>query len=417
MRMKSLLIGAVALAAAAGIFAGRAIPPALADRGCPADPNAADAARGVVAIADGRVLADSSTVPTLAGGAPGSMLRHVASSDAGVAYVRDRVGADDLVIASGGTTTVLPQGGEASHPAWSPTGALVWGLDDRLVLRSAAGVVRSVAGPVPGGAMEAPLFDSDTIVAVVSAAPTRAVPEDAWSDDLWRYVPQRGSWTRLTTFPAGTDRWTAVRTPMVAPDGSIEFVVVSGRGSQLGLPHFALWQLHGDHAHLVEPLDGERYLAGYAPTGERLWNVPDRAAAMWLITRDTPSGEMTVGCGAVAVDPMDAVDPDRTGHEQRPRATSAPATGEPADPVETALLVGDFTSDVAAGVIARQVARAYEGSVPVDVVHGGGGSNIVRPQHWAVIVRLPGNTDGSAELAALRAMLPQFARHSWIVVP
>ena len=62
------------------------------------------------------------------------------------------------------------------------------------------------------------------------------------------------------------------------------------------------------------PLDGERYLAGYATDGARLWNVPDRATETWLIQLDTPGGPQTVGCGAVAVDPMDVPDPDRTGH-------------------------------------------------------------------------------------------------------
>jgi hypothetical protein len=85
--------------------------------------------------------------------------------------------------------------------------------------------------------------------------------------------------------------------------------------------------------------------------------------------------------------------------------------------MEAALLIGDFPSQVAADVIAQQVTQAYEGGVPVDVVQGGGSSTIVQPNRWAVLVRLPATTDGSAELAALQAKLPDYAEHMWVVVP
>ena len=53
------------------------------------------------------------------------------------------------------------------------------------------------------------------------------------------------------------------------------------------------WQVsrHGFRDGL-RPLDhdGERYLAGYATDGARLWNVPDRATETWLIQLDTPRG-------------------------------------------------------------------------------------------------------------------------------
>ena len=139
--------------------------------------------------------------------------------------------------------------------------------------------------------MFAPVFVGRDIVAAVSAAPTAAVPEDEWSDDLW--ILHGARWHRLTAFAAGTDRWTAIRTPFLATDGSVEFVVVQGRGSQDVSPSFSLWRLRGNSVHRVAQLDGVRYLAGYAPDGARLWNVPDRATETWLIQRDTGNGPLT----------------------------------------------------------------------------------------------------------------------------
>jgi hypothetical protein len=264
----------------------------------------------------------------------------------------------------------------------------------------------------------APVFSGHGIVAAVSAAPTTAVPEDEWSDDLW--LLRGGRWHRLTAFAAGTDRWTAIRTPFPAADGSVEFVVIQGRGSEDALPQFSLWRLRGVAVHRVMSLHGERYLAGYAPDGARLWNVPDRATETWLIQRDTPNGPQTVGCGAVAVDPMDMADPDRTGHAApapKVKPNERTTLPDPGDPMEAALLIGDFTTQVAADVVAQQVTHVYDGSVPVDVVQGGRGSTIVRPDRWAVVVRLPATTDGSAELAALQLALPDYADHMWVVVP
>ena len=87
------------------------------------------------------------------------------------------------------------------------------------------------------------------------------------------------------------------------------------------------------------------------------------------------------------------------------------------DPIESALLVGDFASEMAAGVVAQQVSRAYGHAVPVDVIRGGQGSGVLRPGRWAVVVRLSGTTDGTAELDAFRAAFPALAAHVWIAVP
>jgi hypothetical protein len=120
----------------------------------------------------------------------------------------------------------------------------------------------------------------------------------------------------------------------------------------------------------------------------------------------------------VAVDPMDAPDPDRVaGTTPAPRTHREVARLDPGDPMEPALLIGDFPSEVAADVVAQQVTQAYGGGLPVDVVQGGGGSTIVEPDRWAVLVRLAATTDGSGELEEMQAMLPDYADHMWVVVP
>ena len=110
---------------------------------------------------------------------------------------------------------------------------------------------------------------------------------------------------------------------MATPDGSIEFVVIRGRASMTAMPRFSLWRLRDGVVERIASLSDERYLAGFDGEGARLWNVPDRANARWLIRRETTTGEETVGCGAVAVDPFDVVDPDRTGHEPPSRASGS----------------------------------------------------------------------------------------------
>jgi hypothetical protein len=410
-----LIVAALCGVSILGWTLGHGTEPAVAAHECPGDVGAADGTQGIAAVQNGRLVGVTASSAAASFDA-GAVARQVTANGGGAAYVEDRRGSDAIVLLTPDGSRVLPQRGEAYHPTWSADGRLAWGVDDRLVVRSASGE-RTVAGPQPGGIVFAPVFAGRDIVAAVSAAQTSAVPEDEWSDDLW--LLHGGHWRRLTAFAAGTDRWTAIRTPFLAADGSVEFVLVRGRGSEDALPSFSLWRVRGTSVHRVAPLDGERYLAGYAPDGERLWNVPDRATATWLIQRDTPSGPVTVGCGAVAVDPMDVPDPDRTGHAapRHPRSTERIDPTDPGDPMEAALLIGDFPSEVAADVVAQQVSSAYDGGRPVDVVQGGKASTIVQPDRWAVLVRLSATTDGSAELAALQTKLPDYADHMWVVVP
>ena len=269
---------------------------------------------------------------------------------------------------------------------------------------------------MPNATIVAPVFDGPDVVAVISAAPTRAVPEDEWSNDLWRYRSDQtlGPAHRV---PAGADRWTAIRTPFATPDGSIEFVMIRGRASQTRMPRFALWRLRGDRVTRLASLPDERYLAGFDGEGARLWNVPDRANARWLIERET-----TAGRRRSAAEPSPSIRwmwSIRIGRAtQRLLCAATHAVAEiSGDPIESALLVGDFASETAAGVVAQQVSRAYGHAVPVDVIRGGQGSGVLRPGRWAVVVRLSGTTDGIAEIGAFRAAFPALAAHVWIAVP
>jgi hypothetical protein len=407
--MRSKIIAGLLVLAACGAAVGwRSIPHAIADDACggPGGQRVVTIDAGQVTDGHGRRVGaervgDAYQVRHLSGGPDGSLV-----------YVRDAAGDDAVVVeVQGSAPVVIPQRGEVMHPSWGADGTLAWGLDDALVVRGADGSISRVPGPRPGGQVVAPAIEGATVVAAVAAGPTRSVPEGDRSDDLWRFAD--GTWTRLTHFPSDADRWTAIRTPMTSSDGSIWFVVVRGRASATSFPRFALWRLDHGRATLQRSLPGEMYLAGFAADGRPLWNVPDRANARWLVRSDDGR---PVGCGAVAVDPMDAVDPDRTGRAAPP-ARGRVGHHELGDPSEVALLVGDFSGKTAAAVVADRLTRAYAGRYPVDLVYGEHGSAVVRPYAWAVLVRLGAATDGGRELAELRRLVPDLADHTWIVVP
>lgn len=406
MRSKVLLAVAVVVALCAAALGWRSFPRAIASDACGTAPRGAR-----LVTVDGGRLTDGHGHVAAASDPGGSVqARHVAWSDAGIAYVLDHAGDDDVVVSAGGRQRVLPQQGEAMHPAWGADGRLAWGVGDDLAVMARTGHVRTISGPRPGGVVIAPAFDGRSVVAAVAAGPTAAVPEDEWSDDLWRL--SGSGWVRLTHFPAGHDRWTAIRTPLTAPDGSVWFVVVAGRASATRSPRFSLWRLVGAHASRARTLPGETYVAGFDGDGRPLWNVPDRANERWLVRDD--DGEL-VGCGGVAVDPIDTVDPDRTGHAPARRTTVA--REEVGDPAEVALLVGDFASKTAAAVVADRLTSAYHGTVPIDLLEGDASSAVLAPGAWGVVPRLGAATDGGPELGRLRTLVPDLARHTWIVVP
>ena len=173
MRTRSSIAAALCGVTILGWTVGHGSGPAVAARECPADVGAANHAIGVDAVYQGGLVGTASSADARQ---PSSVVaRQVATSAGRTAYVEDRRGADAIVVSTPHGTRVLPQTGEAYHPTWSDRGAVAWGVDDKLVVRSVSGE-RTIAGPQPGGIVFAPVFVGRAIVAAVSAAPTAAVP-------------------------------------------------------------------------------------------------------------------------------------------------------------------------------------------------------------------------------------------------
>ena len=341
------------------------------------------------------------------------VVRHVASrAGVGTAYVRDRKGGDLVVSITGRGVRRYATHAEASQPSLSARGDLVWAERSGLRLVGAgARTPRAIAGPVRGGMTFSPLFAStNTIVVAVAAPPTAAVPEDEYLSNLWRYDVRSSRWVRVTQFSGGADRWTIVRTPFLAPDGSIQFVRVTGRASVDRPPRYQLWRLHGDLARRLRVLPGEMYLAGFDGSN-RLWNIRAGASGAWLIRRERADGTLEdAGCGAVMVDPLDRTDPDvRSGG----RASAIGATSLSDPPTGDAILVGDFSSVAAADGASATIGAAF-GSTP-SVVDAGTQPAVVRPGVWALLISIAPGADAEAELARFRTAVPAFAGWSWIV--
>ena len=433
--MRKLLIGMVSVAAAAaGLVSGSAVgtPPTVIramDIGCGPVPAFARGTapglavgRGLWAAAGGRLVslgAGRSFQP--AGLAAGGTIRHVATSEGvGTAYVVDRSGGDVLITVTAEGTASLPQRSEVAHPAWSSDGDLAWATGTSIAVRDAhTGQVEHIRSPVPGGSVFSPVFLAPRrLVAVVSSPPNELVPEGERLGNLWATHVGGARWHRLTEFRADGDRWVTVRTPVVRGHG-IDFVRVAGRGSAPRPPRFELWRFERGAARRVSSLDGERYLAGLL--GERLvWNVPDPLRGRQMLAVEGRTGLRTIGCGAVAADPLDVVDPDR-----RPgRGIHVPARGDwpeleassDGHGEEIAVIVGDFAVATEAEGVATAIRAEFPGS-QVEVVDSTTAPLAIRPGVFGALLHLPNDADPTTALADFRRLLPQYAASSWIVTP
>jgi hypothetical protein len=338
----------------------------------------------------------------------GGVARHIAAAPGlGTAYVADLPGRDVLVTISPDGVTEIAAQGEAAHPAWSSRGDLVWADGDFAFLRVRSprdGALRDVARPQGSVAVFAPIFTgSSEILAVVQE------PQEAWSaadatvDNLWRFDLVRGTWRRLTAFTADGSRWTAIRTPVVEPGGTVAFVRVHGDGKETEQPAFELWRLSGAVATKVRDLTGEMFLAG-ASTQGLLWNAHD--GVEWQLSLDRGQVLEPLGCGAVSVDPRTEPDPDLADDEEAGGSTPEPIE-EPAMDAQLAVLVGDFQSQVEASTVAAELG--------FDVIDHTAAPGAVAPEAWAVVRRLAPEMDPEAALAELRAGHPQYAERSYIV--
>lgn len=445
MKRRHVIATVVAASTAAGLLAaGAGGTPARSvranpSRGCPSLPAFARSApglvsgRGVWAVAGGRLvsvgagrgvtaegLASLGAHRALATSIGRGTIKHLAvRRRIGAAFIIDRAGADVVVAMTHEGVDVLPQAGEASHPVWSASGRLAWSMGSSIAIRDpVTGEVDELSVPVRGASVFAPVFLSERrIAAVVSAPPDERVPEGEQLADLWETEIAGTRWRRLTHFRAGGDRWVTVRTP-IARAGGIDFVRVSARGSSTEAPTFELWRFEHGSASLVRRLESERYLAGRL-RGRFVWSRPDQMHGRHLLQVER-AGEMhTIGCGAVLVDPMDVVDPDRQdGGSYLPLRGDLPDASETRDAgaEEVAVIVGDYQTPAEAEAVVTVIRRAYPGSL-VEVVDNGDAPLAIRPGVFGALLHLPPDADPSAAIAAFRATLPAYTSNSWIVTP
>ncbi len=423
--MKKVITFVVAVAVGAlGVAArpGGAAPPASAvarcDGGGPARSDTHTLAVGAgFAGADGTAISQTGPAGTEVVVPPDGgrgVVRHVSSRPGvGTAYVRDRKGGDMVVSVTGRGIRRFATRDEALQPSLSAHGDLVWAERSGLRLVPAGARTReSIAGPTREGMTFSPVFASPrTIVVAVAAPPTAAVPEDEYLSNLWRYDLRSSRWVPSTHFRGGPDRWTIVRTPFLAPDGSIQFVRVSGRASIDRAPRYELWGLRGGIARRLRSLPDEMYLAGFDGSA-RLWNLREGATGAWLIRRERADGSLEdAGCGAVMVDPLDRADPDVRSRSRSSSIGAADATTS--SPAGDAIIVGDFSSAAAASDASATIGSAL-GSTP-SIVDAKTQPAVVRPGVWAVLIPVPAGADAEDELARFRATVPAFAGWSWIV--
>lgn len=391
-------------------------PPCGSGREAPPADSAAARGRGLAAVDGDRLVMIGSrgerSLHDLAGAGRG-MLRHAASlPGAGTAFVDDRPGPDVLNVVTTERARRIPGRGEVTHPAWSPGGDLAWAVDLSTleVWSPASGVRRMVPSPPGASGVFSPVFTGARALVAGASQQVGQVHDDVLND-LWRYDFDAERWAQLTHFEADEDRWSVVRTPVLAPDGSVLFVRVHGRASATELPSFELWALRGDEASEVRDLPGEMYLAGHLD-GLLVWNVFDPASGVWRLVAERPDGPEDLGCGAVSVDPRDAPDPDLLDDPadagQAEGAPPAPGSAEPG--AGLALLVGDLpTQEEAASLLPRVDAP---GAMVVDHATA---PAALRPGAWAVVVPVAPQMEPENALAAFRARHPHLAERTWIV--
>jgi hypothetical protein len=433
--IRKFVIGLLAVAsAAAGVVSGRAggapvaTVRAASGVGCPVLPVFAEGAaapaiaagRGLWAIAGGRLVSAAAgrSVPVPVGE---GTVRHVATSAGfGTAYVADLAGDDEVVVVTPSGTRRLQEGDEVTHPAWSPSGDLAWATGDGVaVLRRRTGRILRLEAPPRAGTVFSPAFlSSDRLAAVVSAPPSRQVPEGASLDQLWVTRLGADGWRRVTDFHATDDRWSTIRTP-IRFGGGLRFVRVTGRASATREPRYELWRYDHGRVARVSGLDGERYLAG-SRSGRLVWNVPDPAAARLILEVEKAGALRTIGCGAVMADPIDAVDPDRRsgrGAHVPPRG-DWPALDAPSRErtEEIAVIVGDFATAAEAEAVAADIRAAYPGA-RVDVTDSTTAPLAIGPGVFGALLHLPADADATAALSVFRDRLPQYGPNSWIVTP
>ena len=428
MVLRSIIASVLAVGTAVAVSAGSPSSPVHPPSACPVVSSrpvsgvAAAIRQGPLVARSGQLAAVGGPAIAVSTRAGDGAVRHVASDPQhGVVYVRDLPGGDDIVADTPAGSMRLHRPSEVSHPSWMPNGDIVWGEGSRLHFWShLTGAFSSSRPPVRGGLVFSPIARTARWVFAAVVEPLNGVPtEDERLSNLWRYDARGGGWQQVTRFHATADRWSIIRTPQIGPDG-IEFIRVHGTASGTQEPTFELWSLRGGDTRLEAVLPGERYLAGYRD-GVRLWNLPSVNPVTWVLARETNGGALQVlGCGAVAVDPVDVPDPDRV-------SPAAPTAQDPNYPIpppspqppahEVAILVGDYSGESGATNAAQQIIASYGLDAQVKVVDSDAAPTALKPGAWGAIMWIGAQADPAAAIQRFWDRLPQFADRSWVVAP
>jgi hypothetical protein len=343
------------------------------------------------------------------------LLRHVASApERGTAYVTDRKGDDTIVVVRQEGVSQIAESGEVTHPAWSPSGALIWAVDFNVLkmFTPEEGALRSIAPPDGSRAIFSPVFTGPReLTAIVEEAVEGDTAGEDGLNNLWRYNLDSATWGRVTRFEGTAERWSVLRTPVVADDGTVFFVRLQGVASETRPPTFELWSLVGSVASKARDLPKEMFLAGANDQG-LVWNVFD--GMEWRLFQERGADLVDMGCGAVMVDPRAQPDPDIAADETFPTQTSRLAEVGAGEGVlgdgELAILLGDFGSRREAERVARRLSLRG-----LEVVDHEASPLAMAPGMWGVAKRLPPNADPAQALDELRRRFPGFEERSWIV--
>jgi hypothetical protein len=366
------------------------------------DKQLAISANQLTVVNSGRVLDPQSCVAT------DGMLRHLSVlPGTGAAFVVDQAGQDVLTLVSNDETIPVASGLEITHPAWSPTGQLAWAenLEVLKVMSSDGAEVSGVVLPKGAVAAFSPVFlNEQHVMAVVQEQVAGAPPEDESLNNLWRFDLSSGRWTRLTSFNASGDDWIGIRTPVVAPDGSIYFVRISANASETKEPRFELWRFSDGSAEKIRALASEMYLAGLSD--DRLvWNAPSRTCGDWGLFLEQGGGLDQIGCGAVMTDPVTMADPDQLVESEHAAEEVAPESGDLTDLV---IVVGDFRTSDAASEVASGLGR------PARVIGHEGAPSALRPGLWGVLVEVTPGIPVDEDLEDVRQQLSGCDCGAWL---
>ena len=336
MKRGSLLVltaGFCGLAAVTAMVAARpTTQPAVATAGAGGVTTCADAGvaagfRSTVGAAPRSVTFDGGRLLLAAEYAPGDRPAELvggvsASADgATIATVVDARGPDRLQLSTdgGASWTTVAEGRDLAYPAVSPSGARVaWTAGGALTLAAAADGWKPTAAAATGVAgrthAQYPRFVDDDRLVLTLDVPVAGVPEDmAGLADVWRHDLATGAWTRLTAGKADADRWSVATTPLMAADGSVRYVLMTGLGSGSDADlRTELRRVAPDGTdEAVAELPHRWGIVAAAADGSLLFNGPDERSR-WQLVHATTGGERTVlGCGRAAWAPPLNHDPDR----------------------------------------------------------------------------------------------------------